>query len=70
MAGQKLQDFDFYSKELAVKDIYFGSYKLSKGKHTIRFECVGRNPFSKGNYLGLDSVRLRERWEKKRKLLQ
>jgi len=70
MAGQKLQDFDFYSKELAVKDIYFGSYKLSKGKHTIRFECVGRNPLSKGNYLGWDSVRLRERWQKKRKLLQ
>ncbi len=70
MAGQKLHDFDFYSKDLAVKDIYLGSYTLAKGKHTIRLVCMGRNPLSKGNYLGFDSVRLRERWNKKRKLLQ
>ena len=70
MAGQKLQDFDFYSKELTVKDIYLGSHKLSEGKHTIRLEYVGQNPLSKGKYLGLDSVRLRKRWDKKRKLLQ
>jgi hypothetical protein len=70
MAGEKLQEFDFYSKELAVKDIYLGSFKLPTGKHTLRFECTGRNPLSKGKYLGLDSVRLRERWNKKRKALQ
>jgi hypothetical protein len=70
MAGQKIQDFDFYSKDLQVKDIYLGSYSLTKGKHTIRLECLGKNPLSKGNYLGFDSVRLRERWNKKRKLLQ
>jgi hypothetical protein len=70
MAGQKLTDFDFYSKDLNVKDIYLGNFKLAVGKHTLRFVCVGKNPFSKGNYLGLDSVRLRERWNKKRKLLQ
>ena len=29
----------------------------------------GKNPLSKGNYVGLDSIRLRERWIKKRKLL-
>lgn len=70
MAGQKLHDFDFYSKDLVVKDVYLGSFKLAKGKHTIRLVCVGRNPLSGGNYLGLDSIRLRERWDKKRKLLQ
>ena len=70
MAGQKARDFDFYSKDLAVKDIYLGSFKLSAGQHTIRLEYVGKNPLSKGNYLGFDSVRLRERWNKKRKLLQ
>jgi hypothetical protein len=69
MAGQKLQDFDLYSKSLAVKDHYLGSFKLKPGKHTLRFEYAGRNPLSKGSYLGLDSVRLRERWLKKRKLL-
>ncbi len=70
MAGEKQKVFDFYSKELMVKEIYLGSYKLATGKHSLRFECVGKNPLSNGNYLGLDSVRLRERWEKKRKLLE
>jgi hypothetical protein len=69
MAGQKIRDFDFYSPQLEVKDHYLGSFKLPQGKHALRFEFVGRNPLSKGNYFGLDSVRLRERWLKKRKLL-
>ena len=62
-------DCDFYSPVLQVKDNYLGSFKLPAGKHTLRLECVGRNPLSKGKYLGLDSVRLRQRWDKKRKLL-
>jgi hypothetical protein len=70
MAGQKLHDFDFYAKDLTVRDIYLGSFKLAKGKHTLRLVCLGKNPLSAGNYLGLDSIRLRERWDKKRKLLQ
>ncbi|MFH0990936.1 MAG: glycoside hydrolase family 172 protein [bacterium] len=70
MTGQKIQDVDFFAKDLTVKEIYLGSFKLSPGKHTLRFECVGRNPLSKGKYLGFDSVRLREHWDKKRKLLQ
>lgn len=61
---------DFYDEGIVVKDYYLGSYILSPGKHTLRFECVGRNPFSKGKLLGLDSVRLRERWQKKRKSLR
>jgi hypothetical protein len=69
MAGEKIQDYDLYSKTLEVKDHYLGSFKFVPGKHTLRFECLGRNPLSKGNYLGLDSVRLRERWMKKRKFL-
>ena len=44
MAGQKIQDFDFYSKDLEVKDNYLGSFKLAPGKHTLRLECRGRNP--------------------------
>jgi hypothetical protein len=69
MAGQKIQDYDLYSRTLEVKDHYLGSFKFVPGKHTLRFEGLGRNPLSKGNYLGLDSVRLRERWNRKRKLL-
>lgn len=70
MAGQKIEDYDLYSKTLEVKDHYLGSFHFTPGKHTLRFECVGRNPLSKGDYLGLDSVRFRERWRRKRKLLQ
>jgi len=61
--------FDFYSRDLEVQDVYLGSQKLLPGKHTLRFEGAGRNPLSKGAFLGLDSVRLRQRWDKKRKLL-
>ena len=61
---------DFYANEILVKDYYLGSYVLDPGKHTLSFECKGKNPFSKGKLLGLDSVRLRERWLKKRKSLR
>ena len=69
MAGQKIQDYDFYSKDLQVKNSYLGSFKLAPGKHTLRLECRGKNIFSKGYNVGLDSIRLRERWIKKRKFL-
>ncbi len=61
---------DFYAESITVKDYYLGSYVLKPGKHTLLFECVGKNPFSKGMLLGVDSVRLRERWNKKRKSLR
>ena len=69
MVGQKITDYDFYSPTLQVKENYLGSLKLAPGKHTLRMECIGRNPLARGRYLGLDSVRLRERWDKKRKPL-
>ena len=31
------------------------------GEYTLRLECVGRNPKSTGYFLGLESIRLRER---------
>lgn len=61
---------DLYSKNIKVKDYYLGSTTLKKGKHTIRFEQVGQNDNSKGNFLGFDSFRLRERWHKKRASLK
>ena len=66
MAGEKIQDYDLYSPVLDVRDHYLGSFTLPVGKHTLKFECVGRNPFAKGDYLGVDSVRLRQRWDRKR----
>jgi hypothetical protein len=64
------EDMDFYAEELMVKDVYLGSYILSPGRHTLRFESAGKNALSKGRLLGMDSIRLRERWQKKRKSLR
>ena len=63
------EGFDFYSEQLDVRDFYAGSFKLASGKHTLRFEGIGKYPLSRGKILGLDSVRLRERWQKKRQPL-
>lgn len=70
MAGQKITDCDFYSPTLKVKENYLGSFQFTPGKHTLRLVCVGRNPLAKGRSVGLDSIRLRERWLKQRKPLQ
>jgi len=69
-AGLRVEDYDLYAPAFKVQDHYLGSFKLAAGKHRLRFEGVGRNPLSKGGSLGLDSVRLRERWDRKRKLLE
>ena len=61
---------DFYSPQVEVRDLYLGSYTLSPGAHTLRFEAAGANPLSSGDNLGLDSVRLRERWHKQRPSLR
>ena len=66
----KPEPFDLYRAGVDVGDYYLGSQALAAGKHTLRFECVGRNPLSSGTALGLDSVRLRERWNRKRALLK
>ena len=57
---------NFYSEKLNVYDYYLGSATLKTGKHTIRFESVGKSPNSEGNALGFDSFRLMQRWYKKR----
>jgi hypothetical protein len=31
------------------------------GEYTLRLECVGKNPKSTGHFLGIESVRLRQR---------
>jgi len=61
---------DFYARDLGVKDLYLGSFTLSPGQHTLRFESAGRNTLSTGGALGLDSVRLRQRWHKLRRPLE
>ena len=57
---------DLYAAETKVRDLQLAAYNLATGKHTLRLECVGRNPLSAGDWLGVDSIRLRQRWDKLR----
>jgi hypothetical protein len=57
---------DLYSPKIEVHEQSLGDLTLSKGEHVIRLECTGKNPLSSGCKLGVDSVRLRQRWNIKR----
>jgi hypothetical protein len=58
---------DFFSAETRIDELDLGQRRLAPGEHRIRLECVGVRPGSQGTKLGIDSVRLRERWDVKRK---
>lgn len=55
------EEIDLYAKDVAVTELMLGTRDWGDGPHELRFECVGRNPASRGWFLGLDSVRLRQR---------
>jgi hypothetical protein len=75
---------DLYGATIANEEFHLLDFWPDAGKHTLRLECVGKAPQSQGYYLGLESVRLRERrprvteyghekekdWRKERKLYQ
>lgn len=52
---------DLFSAELAGEEVHLIDFWPEPGTHTLRLECVGRNPRSQGYYCGIESVRLRER---------
>ena len=52
---------DFYSAKVANEEVHLLDFWPDPGSYTLRLECVGKNPASQGYYLGLESVRLRER---------
>jgi len=65
--GKVVRDhYDFYEDGMDIAELNLGQYTLSKGLHTLRFECLGKRGESQGSKLGFDSVRLRERWNVKR----
>jgi hypothetical protein len=57
---------DFYSDSVEVRELNLGQRRLSAGPHKMRLECVGSRGVSKGTKLGIDSVRLRQRWDVRR----
>lgn len=60
--GVKLGDpVDFYSKDIESREVHLLDFWPEPGRYTLRLECVGKNPLSTGHFLGIESVRLRER---------
>jgi len=52
---------DLYARETTVEEFHLLDFWPEPGSYRLRLECVGKSPRSKGYWLGLDSVRLRER---------
>ena len=52
---------DLYSADVANTEVHLLDFWPEPGEHTLRLECVGKSPQSTGYYLGIESVRLRER---------
>jgi hypothetical protein len=52
---------DFYDSQLTTAEFHLLDFWPDPGEYALRLECVGRHPASAGYYLGLESVRLRER---------
>lgn len=52
---------DFYNDAVINEEFHLLDFWPEPGWHTLRLECVGKNVRSEGWYLGLESLRLRER---------
>lgn len=52
---------DFYSPELKAREFHLLDFWPKPGAYKLRLTCAGKNPASEGCYLGVESVRLRER---------
>jgi hypothetical protein len=52
---------DLYAEDVSEWEVHLLDFWPEPGTYTLRLECVGKNHHSTGYYLGLESVRLRER---------
>jgi D-arabinan exo alpha-(1,3)/(1,5)-arabinofuranosidase (non-reducing end) len=52
---------DFYNKDIENWEFHLLDFWPDPGSYTLRLECVGKSFQSQGHWLGLESVRLRER---------
>jgi hypothetical protein len=52
---------DLYSEQIGNRECHLLDFWPEPGKYTLRLGCVGKNPLSGGYYLGIESIRLRER---------
>jgi hypothetical protein len=67
-------EIDLYNATVVDEEVHLLDFWPDPRKYTLRLECTGKNSASSGYYLGIESVRLRERrprvaemgWEKDR----
>jgi hypothetical protein len=60
--GVKLgEPMDFFSPDIKSREFHLLDFWPEPGKYTLRLSCVGKKASSEGHYLGIESVRLRER---------
>lgn len=59
--GVKLRRLDLYSPTTRVQEFPLLDFWPQKGQHMLRLVCVGKRDASTGHWLGVDSLRLRER---------
>ncbi len=60
--GVKLRGpVDLFSETVSSEEFHLLDFWPEPGIYTLRLECTGKDPRSKGYYLGIESVRLRER---------
>ncbi len=52
---------DGYSPQVVNEEFHLLDFWPEPGTYTLRLECVGRNQASQGYFLGIESLRLRER---------
>ncbi|MGB2819410.1 MAG: hypothetical protein WBF17_00410, partial [Phycisphaerae bacterium] len=54
-------EMDFHHATTDNWEYHLLDFWPETGKYVLRLDCVGRNPHSTGCWLGIESVRLRER---------
>jgi hypothetical protein len=57
--GKEVGKLDLFAASPKLGDNALGRLTLAAGDHVLRFECVGRNPASKGCFLGFDILQAR-----------
>jgi hypothetical protein len=55
------RELDFYNKETDNWEYHLLDFWPEPGDYTVRLECTGKNPNSSAYWMGIESVRLRER---------
>lgn len=58
--GKEIGKNDLFAVSAAPAQHKWGMHKLTAGTHTLRFECTGKSPASKGYYLGFDALTVRK----------